>query len=146
MRILIYSETDAAKERLAELRAEGYRASLRNPYLFNPDQFDKACDRVIADDQKIIAAYASAGIPVEKLTWEETEGDSESIPEKGDSEEGSESERSSDDSKEISEPNSSADDAESIVESEDPTSDLPAKPKPKPKPKSTKKKSGEAAN
>jgi hypothetical protein len=134
MRILIYSKTDAAKERLAELRAEGHRASLRNPYYFNPEQFDKHCDHVISDDQRIIAAYASAGIPVEKLTWEETEGESE---------EGSESETSSENLEEHSESESSAG-TEHPVKSEDPASDVPAKPKPKPK--STKKKSGEAAN
>lgn len=72
MRILIYSETDVAKARLAEFRAEGHHASLRNPHYFNPAQFDKACDQIVADDQAILDAYFDEGIAVERLTPEAT--------------------------------------------------------------------------
>lgn len=82
MRILIYSETDAAKAKRDELRAEGHHASLRNPQYFNPVQFDKTCNMAIADDQAILDAYIAAGIAVERLTAEqgETEGEFEPLP------------------------------------------------------------------
>jgi hypothetical protein len=86
MRILIYSETDAAKARRDELRAEGHHASLRNPHYFNPAQFDKTCDLAIADDQKIISAYLSAGLRVEKLSTETGEGEFEPLPQADDAE------------------------------------------------------------
>lgn len=71
MRILIYSETEAAKVKQAALRKEGHHASLRNPYYFNPAQFDKACDQIVADDQAILDAYLGAGIAIERLTSQE---------------------------------------------------------------------------
>ena len=84
MRILIYSETDAAKVLLAELREEGHHASLRNPQFFNPAQFDKNCDGIVADDPAILLAYGEAGIKTETLATrkpdaepEETDGESE---------------------------------------------------------------------
>jgi hypothetical protein len=86
MRILIYSETDAAKARRDELRAEGHHASLRNPYYFNPAQFDKACDQVIADDPVILSSYLAAGIAIERLSPEEGEGEFEPLPPADDTE------------------------------------------------------------
>lgn len=68
MRILIYSETDAAKAQLAQEREDGNHASLRNPYYFDPAQLDKACDLVIADDPAILDAYKAAGIHTQPLT------------------------------------------------------------------------------
>lgn len=88
MRILIYSETDAAKVKLAELRAEGHHASLRNPYFFKTSELDKACDLVVADDANVLDAYLAAGIAVERLTPEATAVDfvEESLPTADDTE------------------------------------------------------------
>ena len=73
MRILIYSETDAAKALQAELREAGHHASLRNPQFFNPAQFDKHCEEVFADDPAIRAAYADAGINAYVITIASTD-------------------------------------------------------------------------
>ena len=86
MRILIYSETDAAKKAQAEAREAGHHASLRNPQYFNPAQFDKNCDGAVADDETILSAYEAAGIKTQRLTEPEAsdmapqgpEGDGES--------------------------------------------------------------------
>ncbi len=72
MRILIYSESETAKAKLAELRKEGHHASLRNPHYFDPAQFDKTCDMVVTDDPAILDAYAAAGIDAQRLTPQET--------------------------------------------------------------------------
>lgn len=77
MRILIYSETDAAKALLAELREAEHHASLRNPQYFNPAQFDKNCDSVVADDSAILIAYGEAGIKTETLETKKPADDSE---------------------------------------------------------------------
>lgn len=68
MRVLIYSESDEAKAKQASLRAEGHHASLRNPQFFNPEQFDKSAELVIADDKAILAAYDAVGINTVGLT------------------------------------------------------------------------------
>jgi hypothetical protein len=70
MRILIFSETQEAKAQLAQERECGNRASLRNPYYFDPAQLEKACDLVITDDPAILAAYREAGIHTQPLTPE----------------------------------------------------------------------------
>lgn len=67
MRVLIFSESAEAKSRQAELREAGHHASLRNPYYFDPGQFE-VCDQVISDDQVILDAYLAAGIAIERLT------------------------------------------------------------------------------
>ena len=84
MRVLIYSETDTAKAKRDELRKDGHHASLRNPQFFNPAQFDKNCDGIVADDPAILLAYGEAGIKTETLATrkpdaepEETDGESE---------------------------------------------------------------------
>jgi hypothetical protein len=80
MRILIYSETDEAKAKQAELRGDGHHASLRNPHYFDPAQMDKTCDQIVADDQVILEAYIAAGIAVERLTTEKAVVEFESLP------------------------------------------------------------------
>ena len=77
MRILIYSETEAAKAQQAQEREYGNHASLRNPHYFDPAQFEKACDLVIADDPVILAAYVAAGIHTQRLTPEPIEDNGE---------------------------------------------------------------------
>lgn len=68
MRILIYSETEAAKAKRDALREQRHHASLRNPQFFDAGQFDRHCDLVIADSDVILNAYRDAGIETERLT------------------------------------------------------------------------------
>ena len=68
MRVLIYSESAGAKALCERLRSEKRHASLRNPQFFNPSQFDRTPELVIADDAGILAAYQSVGIKAERLT------------------------------------------------------------------------------
>lgn len=68
MRILIFSETDQAKELAKKLRGEGKRASLRNPQFFSdhPSQFEKA-DKVFCESDEIERVYKEAKVEVERL-------------------------------------------------------------------------------
>lgn len=68
MRVLIYGESERAKQAQAAMRAERHHASLRNPQFFNPGQFDRTPDLVVSDDAAILAAYRAVGIAVETLT------------------------------------------------------------------------------
>ena len=68
MRVLIYGEGEAAIERRDQLRREKHHASLRNPEFFNPEQFERAADLVISDDETVLEAYQNLGINTQILT------------------------------------------------------------------------------
>lgn len=63
MRILIFSESDEAKQLAEKLREDDHRASLRNPQYFSdaPSQYEP-CEKVYATDPTILAVYESKGV------------------------------------------------------------------------------------
>lgn len=68
MKVLIYSESDLAKEVMAQLRADGQTVSLRNAEFFKASELE-VCDLAIvsADDGEIFNAYHNAEIDVKYL-------------------------------------------------------------------------------
>ena len=68
MKVLIYSESDLAKEVLAKLREDEQTVSLRNAEFFKASELE-VCDLAIvsADDGEIFNAYHNAEIDVKYL-------------------------------------------------------------------------------
>ena len=68
MKVLIYSESDLAKEVMAQLRADGQTVSLRNAEFFKASELE-VCDLAIvsANDGELFNAYHNAEISVKYL-------------------------------------------------------------------------------
>jgi hypothetical protein len=64
----LWREGEAAIERRDQLRRAKHHASLRNPEFFNPEQFERAADLVISDDETVLEAYQNLGINTQILT------------------------------------------------------------------------------